>query len=234
VSEQSKLSRTRVLLADDHTLFREGLAGILSGQPDFEVVSEACDGTEAVVKARELIPDLILMDIEMPGCDGLKATRQIKLEFPSIRVVMLTVKDDDEKLFEAIRSGAEGYLLKDIRSREMLALLRAAMQGEAAITSALASRILAEFRRLSPHPPEFQKSEPGLTPREQQVLNLVAEGATNKEIAEALTITVHTVKRHMSHILGKLHLSSRQEAARYALRRGMIPPPDGDPPQQGT
>jgi len=234
VSEQSKLSRTRVLLADDHTLFREGLAGILSGQPDFEVVSEACDGTEAIVKARKLMPDLILMDIEMPGCDGLKATRQIKLEFPSIRVVMLTVKDDDEKLFEAIRSGAQGYLLKDIRSREMLALLRAAMQGEAAITSALASRILAEFRRLSPHAPESQTSEPGLTRREQEVLNLVAEGATNKEIAEALTITVHTVKRHMSHILGKLHLSSRQEAARYALRRGMIPPPDGDPPQQGT
>jgi DNA-binding NarL/FixJ family response regulator len=232
VSEQSKLSRTRVLLADDHTLFREGLAGILAGQPDFEVVSEACDGTEAIVKARKLIPDLILMDIEMPGCDGLKATRQIKLEFPSIRVVMLTVKDDDEKLFEAIRSGAQGYLLKDIRSREMLALLRAAMQGEAAITSALASRILAEFRRLSPHPPELQKSEPGLTPREQQVLNLVAEGATNKEIAEALTITVHTVKRHMSHILGKLQLGSRQEAARYALRRGMIPPAGEDPPQQ--
>jgi len=146
------MGKTRVLLADDHSLFREGMCSILNAQPDFEVIGEASDGLEALVKARELMPDLILMDINMPGVDGLEATRRIKQELPSVTIVMLTVRDEDEKLFQAIKSGAQGYVLKSIRSWDLVNLLRGAMEGEAAITPAMAGRMLAEFRRLSQRP----------------------------------------------------------------------------------
>ncbi|MFQ5340369.1 MAG: response regulator [Anaerolineae bacterium] len=217
------MDRIRVLLADDHALFREGLAGILSAQPDFEVVGEASDGLEALVKAQELVPDLILMDVGMPGCDGLEATRRIKHELPAVTIVMLTVRDEEEKLFEAIKSGAQGYLLKNIRSREMLALLRGAVRGQAAITPALAGRMLEEFRRLSRQAPwDAGEEAPGLTGREQEVLSLVAEGATDQEIADTLSISLHTAKSHMRNILAKLHVSSRREAARYARDKGLV------------
>jgi len=217
------MDRIRVLLADDHALFREGLAGILSAQPDFEVVGEASDGLEALVKAQELVPDLILMDVGMPGCDGLEATKRIKQDLPAVTIVMLTVRDEEEKLFEAIKSGAQGYLLKSIRSREMLALLRGAVRGQAAITPALAGRMLEEFRRLSRQAPwEAGAEVSGLTGREQEVLSLVAEGATDKEIAETLSVSLHTAKSHMRNILAKLHVSSRREAARYARDKGLV------------
>ncbi len=207
------MERIRVLLADDHALFREGLATILAAQPDFEVVGEAGDGLEALVKARELVPDLILMDIEMPGFDGLEATRQIVQELPAVIVVMLTVRDEDEKLFEAIKSGAQGYLVKSIHSRQILDMLRGAVRGEAALTPVMASRILEEFRHLSQRVPGEQSA--ALTRREQEVLSLVAEGATDQEIADALYLSLNTVKSHMRNILAKLHVSSRQEAALY-------------------
>ena len=143
------MKKIRVLLADDHQLFREGLANILNAQPDFEVIGEASDGLEALVKARELEPDLILMDVGMPACNGLEATHRIKVEFPAVIIVMLTVRDEDEKLFEAVKSGAQGYLLKSIRSKDLLKLLRGAVRGEAAITPAMGGRMLEEFRRLS-------------------------------------------------------------------------------------
>jgi len=217
------MSRIRVLLADDHALFREGLAGILAAQPDFEVVGEASDGLEALVKAEELVPDLILMDIGMPGCDGLEATRRIKQKLPAVTVVILTVRDEEEKLFQAIKNGAQGYLLKNIRGREMLELLRGAVRGDAAITPALAGRMLEEFRRLSREAPFVPEEETaGLTDRELEVLSLVAEGATDKEVAEQLCISLHTVKSHMRNILAKLHVSSRKEAARYARHKGLV------------
>jgi DNA-binding NarL/FixJ family response regulator len=217
------MDRIRVLLADDHALFREGLAGILSAQPDFEVVGEASDGLEALVKAQELVPDLILMDVGMPGCDGLEATRRIKQELPAVTIVMLTVRDEEEKLFEAIKSGAQGYLLKNIRSREMLTLLRGAVRGQAAITPALAGRMLEEFRRLSRQAPwDAGEEVSGLTGREQEVLSLVAEGATDQEIADTLSISLHTAKSHMRNILAKLHVSSRREAAKYARHKGLV------------
>ena len=213
----------RVLLVDDHALFREGLAGILNAQPDFEVVGEAGDGLEAVVKAQELVPDLVLMDIGMPGFDGLEATRRIKQELPAVTIVMLTVRDEEEKLFEAIKNGAQGYLLKSIRSHEMVKLLRGAVRGEAAITPALAGRMLEEFRRLSRMSAAEGGEEPvTLTHREQEVLGLVAEGKTDKEIADALHISLHTVKSHMRNILAKLHVSNRYEAARYARDKGLV------------
>lgn len=222
--------QTRVLLVDDHQLFREGLNTILAGQSDFEVIGEAEDGLEALVKARQLRPDLILMDVAMPGVDGLEATQRIKAELPEVTIVMLTVRDEDEKLFEAIKNGAQGYLLKSIRSHEMLSLLRAAVRGEAAITPSLGGRMLEEFRRVSqraPHTPE--DTDVSLTVREQEVLGLIAQGATNREIAEQLVISVYTVKSHLRKILAKLHVEHRYEAAMIARRNGLIPPGPHDP-----
>jgi len=215
--------RIRVLLADDHSLFREGLAGILNAQPDFEVVGEASDGLEALVKARRLIPDLVLMDIGMPGGDGLEATWRVKQELPGVTVVVLTVRDDEEKLFEAIKSGAQGYLLKDIHARTMVEMLRGAVRGEAAITPGLAGCMLEEFRRLSQRTPAVpEKEATGLTHREQEVLSLVAEGDSDKIIAEKLYLSVYTVKGHMRNILAKLHARNRHDAARLARDRGLL------------
>jgi DNA-binding NarL/FixJ family response regulator len=222
------MSKIRVLLADDHALFREGLAGILDAQPDLEVIGEAGDGLEVIVKAQELRPDLIVMDVSMPGCDGVEATQRIKKSLPEVTIVMLTVRNEDEKLFEAIKSGAQGYLLKSIRSRDLVALLRGAVQGEAAITSSMGGRMLEEFRRLAQQESRFPDDDAiSLTRREQEVLSLVAEGATDQEIAQELSISIHTVKSHMRNILGKLHLSHRHEAALFALREGLIPPTRG-------
>jgi DNA-binding NarL/FixJ family response regulator len=221
------MAKVRVLLADDHSLFREGLANILNAQPDFEVVGEANDGLEVLVKARKLEPDLILMDVGMPGCDGVEATQMVKKEFPGVTIVMLTVRDETEKLFEAVKSGAQGYLLKSIRSRELMTMLRGAVRGDAAITPSLGGRMLEEFRRLSQQAGHASPNETAaLTRREQEVLGLVAEGATDKEIAQALSVSVHTVKSHVRNILSKLQLSHRYEAAQYALREGLITLPN--------
>lgn len=223
------MSPTRVLLVDDHQLFREGLATILNAQPDFEVVGAAGDGLEAQIKARKLKPDLILMDVIMPGCDGLEATQRIKKELPEVTIVMLTVRDEDDKLFQSIRNGAQGYLLKSMPSKSVLKLLRGAVRGEAAITPALGARMLEEFRRISQNANhQAQEESETLTAREQEVLSLVATGATNMEIADRLNVSIHTVKTHMRKILAKLHRDRRYEAASYALREGLIPPVDDE------
>jgi two-component system nitrate/nitrite response regulator NarL len=220
------MAKIRVLLADDHALFREGLTNILNAQPDFEVVGEASDGLEVIVKAADLIPDLILMDVSMPGCDGLEATQKIKKQQVNTTIVILTVRDEDEKLFDAIKSGAQGYILKSVRSHQLVDMLRGAMRGEAAITSALGGRMLEEFRRLSHRPAPAPEDEViTLTTREQDVLSLVAEGQSDKEIAQTLSLSIHTVKSHMRNILSKLHLSHRHQAALYAMREGLISPP---------
>ena len=216
------MPKTRILLADDHALLREGLAGILTAQPDMEVVGEAADGLEAIVMAQELQPDLILMDIQMPGCDGIEATRKIKQFLPHTIIVMLTVRDDEEKLFGALKSGAQGYLLKSIRSVDMLHMIRGALQGDLAIPPHLAGRMLEEFRRLS----YLASSDPGealdLSAREREVLALVAQGLADKEIAERLTISLYTVKSHLRNILSKLQVGSRREAARLAKDKGLL------------
>lgn len=222
------MQKIRVLLADDHQLFREGLANILNAQPDFDVVGEAGDGLEVLVKARALRPDLILMDIGMPGCDGVEATYLVKEELPDTIIVILSVRNEDDNLFEAIKGGAHGYLLKTIRSEELLALLRGAMRGEAAVTPALGGRLLEEFRRLSSHTRTTTEPETTLTGREQEVLALIARGDTDQAIAGTLTISIHTVKSHVRNILAKLHLAHRYEAAQYALRRGLITRPPND------
>jgi len=219
------MSKIRVLLTDDHDLFREGLARILDSQIDFEVVGEATNGLDAFREAQELKPDLILMDVNMPVCDGLEATKRIKREYPEITIVMLTISDEDELLFEAIRNGAQGYLLKNIRRDEMLSLLRGAMRGEAAITPALGGRMLEEFRRIGKQPAVDPADQCVLlSGREQEVLVLAAGGASNQEIAEKLSISINTVRSHMRKILSKLQLNNRREASLYARREGLIPP----------
>lgn len=215
------MSKIRVLLVDDHALFREGIGMIIASQPDMEVVGEAGDGMEAVVKAAELKPDLILMDIQMPGVDGIEATRRIKRDSPGTTIVMLTVRDDEEKLFDAIKNGAQGYLLKKMRSAELVEMVRRAIAGEVAIPSRLAGQMLEEFRRLSQLEPRETEPYEQLTARELDVLNLVAQGRTDKEIALALSLSVHTVKTHLRSILAKLQVSGRKEAARYAREKGM-------------
>jgi len=218
------MKKYRVLLTDDHALFREGLAGIVSSQDDMEVVGEANDGLEAVIMAQEIKPDLILMDVQMPGMDGLEATRQIKQILPETTIVVLTVRDDDDKLFEALKNGAQGYLLKDIRSHEMLKKLRAALNGDAALSPTLAGKVLTEFRRLSLNhrvDPDRSKDD-NLTERETEVLSLVATGATDKEVAEKLVISLNTVKTHMRNILSKLQVSTRREAAKAAQAKGLL------------
>lgn len=217
------MNRTRVLLADDHALFREGLAGIIASQPDMDVVGEAGDGLEAIVKAGELKPDLILMDIQMPGVDGLEATREILKSSPSTAIVILTVREEPEKLFQAIKNGARGYLLKSMSSREMIAMLRGVAEGEAPIAPAVAVYMLEEFRRLTRLVPEEEDEEScQLTEREQTVLGLAASGMRDKEIAVELSISLHTVKTHMRNILAKLQVSNRRQAARAARRKGLI------------
>lgn len=214
----------RVLVVDDHILFREGIAGIIDALPDMQIIGEADDGLEAIVKAGQLQPDLILMDIQMPACDGIEATARIKKEHPEVVIVMLTVRDDDEQLFQAIKCGAQGYLLKNIRSEEMLAMLRAALRGEAALSPVMAADILEEFRRLSKQAASGEQGEIDLlTFREQEVIGFLVEGCTDKEIAEKLTISVHTVKSHVRNILSKLQVNNRLEAAAIARAQGLTP-----------
>jgi DNA-binding NarL/FixJ family response regulator len=213
----------RLLLADDHALFRDGLARLFAYEDDFEVVGEAADGDQVLRLAHSLQPDLVLMDVDMPRGGGIVATRRLKAELPATRVVMLTVHDDDDTLFQAIKAGAQGYLVKSIRATEMLELLRGMAHGEAPLSRTMAARILEEFARGAGDNASGDESDLAerLTLREEEVLELVSQRHTNKEIAQQLVISEYTVKNHLSNILSKLHLRSRAEAARYAatLRR---------------
>jgi DNA-binding NarL/FixJ family response regulator len=214
----------RILLVDDHVLFRKGVAALLAARQEMDVVvvGEASDGLEAIAQARETVPDVILMDIHMPECDGLEAVRVIKREMPHVCIIMLTVSDDDRDLFAAIKNGAEGYLLKNLEPYQLFDMLEGVRRGEAPISGTLAAKILQEFRQpdqsLVPKP----EAREALTPREIEVLERVVEGATNKEIAEVLVITENTVKIHLHNILEKLHLQNRIQAAVYAVREGLV------------
>lgn len=211
----------RVLLADDHALFRAGIASLLRAS-GLEIVGEVGNGLEALEATRGLRPDLILMDITMPECNGLEATRLIKAEHPETRIVIVTVSDDDADVFEAIKSGAEGYLLKDASSEELERTLAAVAAGEPALSPGLAVKILDEFSRMGREEPARDEE---LTAREREVLQLVAEGSTNREIAAALVVSEHTVDFHMRNILRKLHLKNRAQAVAYAVRTGLVSEP---------
>lgn len=218
----------RVLLADDHALFRAGIASLLKAW-GMDVVGQAADGNEAIELARRLEPELVLMDVGMSPCNGLEATRAIKAELPDVKVVVVTVSEDEQDLFEAIKSGAEGYLLKGMSEEELSATLESISRGEPALSPTLAAKILEEFARMArdgagkPAGPEDE-----LTDRERGVLRLVAEGATNREIASTLYISENTVSFHMKNILAKLHLKNRAQAAAFAIRAGLADDDEAD------
>ena len=221
----------RVLLADDHALFRAGIASLLRAW-GMDVVGQAADGDEAIELTRRLKPELVLMDVGMSPCNGLEATRVIKTELPDVKVIIVTVSEDEQDLFEAIKSGAEGYLLKGMSEEELGSTLARISAGEPALSRGLATKILDEFARMAregagkPAGPEDE-----LTDREREVLRLVAEGATNREIASSLYVSENTVSFHMKNILGKLHLKNRAQAAAFAIRAGLADDddPGGDP-----
>jgi len=207
------------LLADDHALFRDGVAALLQAR-GYQVVGEASDGLQALEKARALNPDLILMDINMPNLDGLAAARILTTENPNARVVMLTISDGDENLFEAIKSGAQGYLLKNTETESFFTMLEGVAQGEAPISRQLAGKILREFARKSS---EEERAEPPiLSERESQVLGFVAEGLINRDIAARVNLSENTVKYHLKNILQKLHLRNRTQAVAYAMQSGLL------------
>jgi DNA-binding NarL/FixJ family response regulator len=232
-TDDSKL--WRVVLVDDHHLFRDGMVRLFAYEDDFEVVAQASSGEEAIERVRDAVPDIVLMDIDMPGIGGIEAIRAIAREMPAVTIVALTVHEDDDTLFEAVKAGAQGYLVKSIRSAELLALLRGVAHGEAPLTRGMATRILREFARdrlrseLGDHSPGAgipaipAPVTPGIDPaaafaslssREEEVLTLVAARMTNKEIAQRLVLSEFTVKNHLRNILAKLHLTSRTQAAR--------------------
>ena len=207
-----------VLLIDDHQVVRQGLRDFLEVQEGIAIVGEASSGEEGVHLARELIPDVVLMDLVMPGIDGVEATRQIKAASPNTRVIVLTSFADDNKVFPAIKAGAISYLLKDVSPEELAHAIRAAQRNEAVLHPEVAARLMQEFS--APRSDEAPVEQ--LTPRELEVLRLIARGKSNKEIADALIVSEKTVKTHVSNILSKLHLADRTQAAIYALRKRIV------------
>jgi DNA-binding NarL/FixJ family response regulator len=208
---------TRTLIVDDSELARRAIRAVLAESPAFDVVGEANTAETALGRVRELTPDLVLMDLRMPGISGLDAIRMIKEEFPSTLVVVLSVSDDPQDFFEAIRCGAQGYLIKNVEPELWLEYLEALVHGDARISRAIASRILREFTQSA----TSSVSLPTLTRREEEILTLVARGLPNKEIGETLGIVEGTVKRHLQNILAKLHLRNRVELATFAVRHGL-------------
>jgi DNA-binding NarL/FixJ family response regulator len=219
----------RIIVADDHQVVRAGFAALLDTQPDFTVVGTACDGAEAVRLSRELSPDVLLMDVRMPGTDGIEATRQLAARQPGgPRVLILTTFDLDDYVFDALRAGASGFLLKDVTAERLFDAVRVIAAGEALLAPAVTRRLIGEFARLKSAPATVQAgafpSLADLTPRETEVLCLVAEGLSNHQIAARLTVTEETVKTHVSRVLRKLGLRDRTQAVIAAYESGLIVP----------
>ncbi len=213
----------RVLIADDQALFRRGLHVVLGTEEGIEVVAEAENGEEAVERARELAPDVVLMDVRMPKLDGIEAARQIRAEVPTTKILMLTVSDEEDDLYEAIKAGANGYLLKEISVEEVAESIRAVVQGQSLLSPSMASKLLNEFNALVKRAEDKQQfAGPVLTNRELEVLRLVAKGMSNREIATDLYISENTVKNHVRNILEKLHLHNRMEAVIYAVKERLL------------
>ena len=212
----------RVLLADPHALFRRGVRMVLDEEAGIEVVAECADGLDAVDRIAELAPDLVLIDVRMPGISGVEVTRRARSLVPNVKVAILTVSEDDEDLFAAVRAGATGYLLKEVSIEELPAAVRAVARGQSLISPSMASRLLTEFNALSRRVEEQRGTAPRLSDRELEVLRLVARGLSNKDIAAELVIAENTVKNHVRNILEKLQLRSRMEAAMYAVREKLV------------
>jgi len=214
----------RILIADDHALFRDGLRSLLEAR-GIDVVGEAANGRDAVEMARSLVPDVVLMDLTMPVMDGLSATRIISAELPTVVVVVLTASEEDADLFEAIKSGAQGFLPKDLEAAQLFEHLSGLSRGEPALTPSLARKLLGEFAH--PSTPRDDESLDRLTDREREVLELLVQGVTsNRELAVRLFVSENTIKYHLRNILDKLHVQNRAQVIAYAVRHGMIEPPE--------
>ena len=216
--------KIRVLIADDHAVVRSGLRSILESEDDIEVVGEAADGHQALEVAQELLPDVILMDINMGDWDGVTATRRVRNSVPSSRVIVLTNYDEDNLVFSSIRAGASGYLLKEVSGNQLTNAIRTVADGFSLIYPSVARRVLDEFGRLrgGPAPVDDDQGYSDLTPREREVLKLIASGRANKEIGTELGISERTVKTHISNIFSKLQLTDRTQAALYVHNRGLL------------
>ncbi len=216
----------RTMIVDDHALFRRGLEMVLEDEPDIELVGQASDGAEAVERAAEALPDIVLMDIRMPRSSGIEACRAMKAAAPSTKIIILTISDEEADLFEAIRAGASGYLLKDIPLDEVADTVRAVHGGQSLINPSMAGKLLTEFAALAKRDEQEERAEelpaPRLTEREMQVLKLVARGMNNRDIAKELFISENTVKNHVRNILEKLQIHSRMEAVMVAVREKLI------------
>jgi len=212
----------RVLICDDHALFRRGLMMVLEEDPEIEVIAEAANGTEAVDLARELTPDVVLMDVRMPGRNGIQATREILESVPSAHVIILTVSDDEDDLLEAMKVGAAGYLLKEISIVEVTAAVHSVVAGQRLVTPSLATKLITEFANMERIAAARPTDAPKLTARELEVLRFVAEGRKNRDISLVLGISENTVKNHVRNILEKLRLHSRVQAVRYAIDQNLI------------
>ena len=207
----------RIIIADDHAIVRKGIRAVLRNVPDIDVVGEAATGWEAIAEVTRLQPDVVLMDLAMPELDGIEAIRRIMNDHPEVRILVLTSFASEDKIFPAIKAGALGYHLKDSTPEELMEAIRQVHRGESSLHPVIARKVLQELSRPSEHPP----TPDPLTPREVEVLRLVAQGRNNQEIAEELVISETTVRTHVSNILSKLHLASRTQAALYALREGL-------------
>jgi len=222
-TETTRGDLIRVVIADDHALFRRGLEMVLATEPDIEVVAEANNGKQAYEAAVEHMPDLVLMDVRMPAHGGIDAAKRIKDAVPHIKILMLTISDEEEDLYDAIKAGASGYLLKEISIEEVADAIRSVRAGQSLISPSMASKLLTEFAAMARKDEEKQQMPaPRLTDREMEVLTLVAQGMNNRDIAKALFISENTVKNHVRNILEKLHLHSRMEAVVYAVREKLL------------
>ena len=217
------MTKIRILLVDDQTMFRSGMRMLLSSQPDFEVIGEAADGEEALQRCASLKPDVVLMGLRMPVLDGAAATRRLRASQPAIRVIVLTTFDEDAAIFDGLRAGAIGYLLKDAPTDKLYEAIRAAARGETVLQPSVAAKVVAQFTRLSDQAPAWAQALPEpLSPREMEILRLLANGATNREIAAQLVLAEGTVKNHVTSILGKLGVTDRTAAAMRAKELGLI------------
>jgi len=225
----------RVLIVDDHALFRRGLVQVLLGEPGIEVVGEGEDGEDGLRRAEELAPDVVLMDVRMPRVSGIEATRRLAAVLPTTKILMLTVSDEEDDLYEAIKAGAAGYLLKEISIEEVADAVRAVVRGQSLINPSMAAKLIVEFNNLARRAEERQQAVvPRLTERELEVLKLVAQGLTNRDIADHLFISENTVKNHVRNILEKLHLHSRMEAVVFAVREKLLDLEDAGPERRST
>jgi DNA-binding NarL/FixJ family response regulator len=215
------VAKIRVVVVDDHTLIRQGIVGLLNGQPDIEVVGQAGDGQGALDATTTLSPDVVLMDITMPGISGLHATRELKARFPAVQVLILTIHDREDYLYQALRAGAAGYVLKGADVQDLLAAVRNARRGEIYLSPSVTKALVADYLRRA-RGGEDRASYDGLTDRQREILNLIAQGRTTAEIAAALFLSPHTVQSHRDHIMAKLGLHSKAALIKYAIGKGLI------------